>query len=81
MPYSKEFITEIGSNAMTQNWKASHPQQELPDPLDRSQSPLDPARPGDENEPPIPLDQDPEMDPDLVRKETDDGEMSPDDPR
>lgn len=62
------------------------------DPLDRSSNPLAPdpvpprdpqadARPGDENLRPIPLDQDPELDPDKVRTETDDGEMSPDDPR
>ncbi|WP_416423332.1 hypothetical protein RAM80_26325 [Pseudomonas sp. App30] len=57
------------------------------DPLDRSSNPLAPdpvppdARPGDENLPPIPLDKDPELDPDKVRTETDDGEMSPDDPR
>lgn len=56
------------------------------DPLDRASNPLapdpvPPARPGDENLPPLPLDEDPELNPDKVRTETDDGEMSPDDPR
>ncbi|MGC1330491.1 MULTISPECIES: hypothetical protein [unclassified Pseudomonas] len=56
------------------------------DPLDRSKNPLAPdpvpdARPGDENLPPTPLDEDPELDPDKVRTETGDDDMSPDDPR
>ena len=58
-----------------------HSSEPLPDPLNRSQTPLDPARPGDEDMAPIALDEDPELDADKVRTETDDGEMSPDDPR
>jgi len=60
------------------------------DPLDRSRSPLAPdpvppkdpdARPGDENLPPLPLDKDPELDPDKVRRETGEDDITPDDPR
>lgn len=53
---------------------------DVPDPLDRSRTPLDPARPGDEDEAPLPLDQDPELDADKVRRETADDDVSPDDP-
>ncbi|WP_277964833.1 hypothetical protein [Pseudomonas sp. RIT-To-2] len=55
------------------------------DPLDRSSNPLAPdpvaPRPGDEALDPLPLDEDPELDPDKVRTETGDDDVSPDDPR
>jgi hypothetical protein len=39
------------------------------------------VRPGDENQRPVPLDEDPELDPRKVRTETGDDDISPDDPR
>lgn len=68
------------------------PSTQISDPLDRSSNPINPEpfvegklrqdpRPGDEDLEPMPMDQDPETDPRKVRTLTDDGEMSPDDPR
>lgn len=65
---------------------------QISDPLDVTSDPIaaepfvegkleEDVRPGDENQRPVPMDQDPEVDPRKVRTETGDDDISPDDSR